>query len=105
MIETCLYCGKELQKPRKLKDFCSYAHRGAHTVKAEYQSGLSCAKNTKRNRALQSLKKASREGFSFSKINSITYRFDIARKKGAGWLMEVAWLAPMRQRWVARVGS
>jgi hypothetical protein len=109
MIETCLYCGKELQKPRKLKDFCSYAHRGAHTVKAfngpEYQSGLSGAKNTKRNRALQSLKTASRTGFSFCKINSIIYRLDTPRKRGAGWLMEVGWLAPMRQRWVARVGS
>jgi hypothetical protein len=28
------FCGKELQKPRKLKDFCCYAHRGAHAVKA-----------------------------------------------------------------------
>jgi hypothetical protein len=34
--EKCLHCGAELQKPRKLKDLCSYAHRdrGAHTVKA-----------------------------------------------------------------------
>jgi hypothetical protein len=28
------YCGEELKKPRKLNDFCSNAHRGAHTVKA-----------------------------------------------------------------------
>src|SRR5262245_32035727 len=100
--EKCLYCGGELQKPRKLKDFCSYAHRGAHAVKVFDGPG---AKNTKRNRALQSLKTASRTGFSFCKINSITYRFDTPRKRGAGWLMEVACLAPLCQRWVARVGS
>jgi hypothetical protein len=64
MIETCLYCGKELQKPRKLKDFCSYAHRGKYEVKAldgaEYQSGLSGSKNTNRNKALRTLQKQSR---------------------------------------------
>jgi len=104
MIETC---GKELQKPRKLKDFCSYSHRGKHVVKAldgaEYQSGLSGSKNTKRNKALRTLQKHSRGDFTFHRINSVTYRIDGPRKRAVGWLMEVAWhrgslLRPLRQK-------
>jgi hypothetical protein len=109
MTETCLCCGKELQKPRKLKDFCSYSHRGKHVVKAvdgaEYQSGLSGSKNTKRNKALRTLQKQSRGDFTFHRINSVTYRTDRPCKRGVGWLMEVVWPGGARQRWVARVGN
>jgi hypothetical protein len=102
MIETCMYCGKELQKSRKLKDFCSYAHRGAHTVKAldgpEYQSGLSGSKNTKRNKALRTLQKQSRGDFTFHRINSATYQIDRPDKRAA-------WPGGARQRWIARDGN
>jgi hypothetical protein len=100
-------CTKPLTTPRKLKLYCSYACRGQHKalLATTHRSGLSGAKNTKRNRALRSLKQASRAGFSFCKINSITYRLDTRNKRGAGWLMDVAWLAPGSQRWVARVGN
>jgi hypothetical protein len=81
-----LYCGKELQKQRKLKDFCSYSHRGKHVVNAldgaEYQSGLSGSKNTKRNKALRALQKQSRGDFTFHRINSVTYRTDRPCKRG-----------------------
>jgi hypothetical protein len=109
MTETCLYCGKELQKPRKLKDFCSYSNRGKHVVNAldgaEYQSGLSGSKNTKRNKALRTLQKQSRGDFTFHRINSVTYRTDRPCKRGVGWLMEVVSPGGARQRWVARVGN
>jgi hypothetical protein len=109
MTETCLYCGKELQKSRNLKDFCSYSHRGKHVVKAldgaEYQSGLSGSKNTKRNKALRTLQKHSRGDFTFHRINSVTYRIDGPRKRAVGWLMEVVWPGGARQRWIAGVGN
>jgi len=70
-----------------------------------HRTGLKCPKNTKQNKALQSLKRRSVGVPTFAKINSCTYRVDAPRKSGAGWLMEVAWPGGSRQRWVARVGS
>jgi hypothetical protein len=106
---ACRQCGKELPERRKLKHFCSYSCRGKHAVKAleapSYRSGLVGAKNTRHNKGLQSLKRRSIAGFSFAKINSCTIRIDSASKRGAGWLMEVAWPGDARQRWVARVGN
>ena len=40
----------------------------------------------------------------FEQINSITYRVDAPNKRGAGWLMDVAWPG-VKQRWIARVGK
>ena len=54
---------------------------------------------------LQSLKRQSRAGYSFAKINSCTYRIDRPNKLGVGWLMEVAWPGGSRQRWIARIGN
>jgi len=68
-----------------------------------HRTGLKCPKNTKQNKALQSLKRRSVGVPTFAKINSCTYRVDAPRKSGAGWLMEVAWPGGSRQRWVARV--
>ena len=99
-------CGKALPAARRLKTFCSYACRGqleAQKATAD-RSGLVGSKNTKQNRALQSLKRQSIGGVAFAKINSVTIRVDRLRKKGAGWLMEVAWTG-VRQRWIARVGN
>jgi hypothetical protein len=97
-------CGKSLPAARRLKTFCSYACRGqleAQKATAD-RSGLVGSKNTKQNRALQRLKRQSVGAVAFAKINSVTIRVDRLRKKGAGWLMEVAWTG-VRQRWVARV--
>jgi hypothetical protein len=71
----------------------------------EHRTGLKCSKNTKQNKALQTLKRQSVGGFSFSKTNSCTYRLDRSNKLGAGWLMEVAWPGGSRQRWLARIGN
>jgi hypothetical protein len=68
------------------------------------QTALRCSKNTKRNKALQSLKRRSVGGVTFTKINSITHRVDSPKKQGAGWLAEVAWPGSKHQRWVARIG-
>jgi len=80
---------------RQVKDFCSYAHRGA----------LSGSKNTKHNKALRTLQKQSRGDFTFHRINSVTYRIDRPGKRAVGWLMEVAWPGGARQRWIARAGN
>src|SRR5262245_18618685 len=69
------------------------------------QTGLSGSKNTKQNKALQSLKRRSVGAPTFAKINSCTYRLDRPNKLGAGWVMEVAWPGRARQQWVARVGN
>ena len=104
---NCLRCRKSLPARRKLKSFCNYACRGQYKAleASRAPSGLIGSKNAKRNRALQSLKKQSRAGFSFARINSVTYRLDTPNKRGAGWLMEVAWPGGARQRWIARVGN
>jgi hypothetical protein len=54
-------------------------------------SGLIGSKNTKQNKALQSLKRQSVGRFSFARINSCTYRLDHPVKLAAGALMEVGW--------------
>ena len=69
------------------------------------QTALRCSKNTKRNKALQSLKRRSVGVRTFAKINSCTYRVDSPKKSGTGWLLEVAWPGQVRQQWVARVGN
>ena len=58
-----------------------------------HRTGLSGSKNTKQNKALQSLKRQSVGVPSFAKINSCTYRLDRPEQIGAGWLMDVgtAW--------------
>src|SRR5262245_15501798 len=66
---------------------------------------LNGSKNTKQNKALQTLKRQSVAGFSFVQINSCTYRLDRPSTLGAGWLMEVAWPGHAKQQWVARVGN
>jgi hypothetical protein len=102
---ACKQCGAILPAKRKLKDFCNYAHRGQFNAleATNHQTGLACAKNTKQNNALLSLKRQSVAGFSFARINSSTYRLDRPGRLGAGWLMEVAWAGGIRQRWIARV--
>ena len=67
--------------------------------------GLIGSKNTKQNKALQSLKRQSVGRFSFARINSCTYRLDRPDKLGAGCLMEVGWPGGARQQWIARVGN
>src|SRR5262245_34092016 len=42
---------------------------------------------------------------AFAKVNDCTYRGDTPTKRGAGWLMEVAWPGGKRVRWVARIGT
>ena len=42
---------------------------------------------------------------AFSKVNDCAYRVDTPIKRGAGWLMEVAWPGGKRVRWIARVGN
>jgi hypothetical protein len=103
----CSNCGEELPPSRRLKAFCSYACRGQLEVleATANHSGLVCSKNTKQNKALQSLKRQSVGAVTFAKINSTTIRVDCSRKKSAGCLMEVAWPGVSRQRWVARVGD
>ena len=63
-LRACLRnrCGKTLPTPRRLKDFCSYSCRGQSgplqlPMEQSYQSALVRSKNTKRNSALQSLKR------------------------------------------------
>jgi hypothetical protein len=100
-------CGKPLLPGRRLRSFCSYACRGQFRAleATGHLSGLRCSKNTKQNKALQTLKRQSVGAVTFSKINSCTYRLDRPNKLGAGWLMEVAWPGGARQRWFARVGN
>ena len=100
-------CGKPLPAARRLKTFCSYACRGqleAHKATADH-SGLVCSKNTRQNKALQSLKRQSVGAVTFARINRITIRVDCSRKKGAAWLLDVAWPGASRQRWLVRVGD
>ena len=92
VVEKCLHCGTPLKEPRKLKGFCTYSCRGQHAVDA-LDTG-----NTRKTKALQSVKKRSVGRFVFSKINSCTYRVDSPRKKAAGWLMEIAWPGGSRQQ-------
>jgi len=103
----CANCGKSLPTSRRLKTFCSYACRGQLEVRKATadHSGLLGSKNTKQNRALQSLKRQSVGAVTFAKINPITIRVECSRRKGAGWLMEVAWAGVSRRQWVARVGD
>jgi hypothetical protein len=103
----CKQCGALLPAKRKLKDFCNYACRGQFRAleATGHRTGLKCSKNTKKNKALQTLKRQSVRGFSFARINSGTYRMDRPGKLGAGWLMEVSWFGGARQPWVARVGN
>ena len=91
--ETCRHCGCPLPTRRALKDFCSYAHRGAwKALKATSgRTGLIGSKNAKQNKALQDLKRQSVGHFTFARINSGTIRVDGANKRGVGWLMEVGW--------------
>ena len=58
-MDACLNCSEPLKEPRKLKDFCSYACRGKAAVDALPQTALIGSKNTRRNKALQTLKRAS----------------------------------------------
>jgi hypothetical protein len=62
------------------------------------------SKNTRKTKALRSLRKQGVGAFTF-KINSVTYRIDRQGKNGVGWLMEVAWPGGGRERWVACVGT
>ena len=99
-------CGNPLLPGRKLKNFCTYACQGQlNALKATSgASGLIGSKNTKQNKALQSLKRQSVGRFSFARLNSCTYRLDRPGKLGAGWLMEVGWPGRARQQCIARVG-
>ena len=106
----CRSCGSPLKEPRKLKDFCSYSCRGQHSVKAldgpKHQGAYLGAKNTRKTKALQRLRRASIAGIAFERINSVTIRIDQPYKKAVGWLTEVAWPSETKQkRWVARVGD
>ena len=103
----CANCGKPLRTPRRLKTFCSYACRGQHEVQKATadRSGLVGSKNIKQNKALQSLKRQSVGAVTFARINPTSVRVDCSRKKGAGWLMEVAWPGGERKRWIVRVGD
>ena len=100
-------CGMPLLPGRKLEDFCTYACRGQFRVlqATSGPSGLVGAKNAKQNKALLSLKRLSVGRFSFTRINSCTYRLDRPGKLAAGWLMEVGWPGGARQQWIARVGN
>jgi hypothetical protein len=100
-------CGNPLPPGRKLENFCTYACQGQFRALQAISghSGLVCAKNTKQNKALQSLKRQSVGRLSFTRINSCTYRLDRPGKLGAGSLMEVASPGRARQRWTARVGN
>jgi hypothetical protein len=69
-----------------------------------HPTGLICSKNINQNKALQTLKRQSVAGFSFTQVNSCTYRLDHPSKFGAGWLMDIS-LKGNRQRWIARVGN
>jgi hypothetical protein len=100
-------CGEPLRPGRKLEDFCTYACQGQFRAlqATSGPSGLVGAKNTKQNKALQSLKRRSVGRFSFARINPGTYRLDRPGKLSAGWLMKVGWPGGARQRWIARVGN
>jgi hypothetical protein len=100
-------CGKQLLPGRKLEDFCTYACRGQFRAlqATSGASGLTRAKNTKQNKALQSLKRQSVGRFIFARINSCTYRLDRPGKLGAGCLLEVGFPGGARQQWIARVGN
>jgi hypothetical protein len=80
VVAKCLHCASPLKEPRKLKDFCSYSCRGQHSVRAldgvRHQTGLSGSKNTRKTKALRSLRKQSVGHFTFSKSNSVTIRVD-----------------------------
>ena len=100
-------CGKPLLPGRRLKSFCSYACRGQFKAleATGHRTGLKSSKNTRQNKALQTLKRQSVGADTFSKTNSCTCRLDRPNKLGAGWLMEVAWPGGARRRWLARVGN
>ena len=100
-------CGNLLLPGRKLENVCSYACQGQLKVleATSGPSGLIGAKNTRQNKALQSLKRQSVGRFSFARINSCTYRLDRPGKLGAGCLMEVGRPGGARQQWIARVGN
>src|SRR5262245_6956651 len=68
-------------------------------------TGLKGSKNTKQNKALQTLKRQSVAGFSLAWINVCTYRLDRPSELGVGWLMEVAHRASEHELWVARIGQ
>jgi hypothetical protein len=106
LVGRCEHCGSPLPARRKLKDYCSYACRGRlKALRAtEMPSGLKGSKNTKQNKVLQSLKRQSRAGFSFARINSCTYRLDRQDKSSAGCLMEAS-PSGARQKWIVRVGN
>jgi len=106
-MTTCAHCGTALLTPRRLKTFCSYACRGQYRVHEaiSHHSGLVRSKNTIQNKALQHLKRQSVGHFTFARINSCTIQIDAAKKRGIGWLMEVAWASAVRQRWVACVAE
>jgi hypothetical protein len=101
--DQCRHCGNPLLARRPLKLFCSYSCRGQLKALQATRgpSGLIGAKNTKQNKVLRGGKSV----FSFTKINSSSYRLDSPNKRGVGWLLEVAWAGGSRQRWVARVGD
>ena len=71
-------CGNPLLPGRRLENFCTYACQGQFRAlqATSGPSGLIGAKNTKQNRALQSLKRQSVGRFSFARINSCNYRLD-----------------------------
>jgi hypothetical protein len=100
-------CGNPLLPGRKLEDFCTYACKGQFRAlqATAGTSGLIGAKNTKQNKALQSLRRQSVGRFSFGRINSRTYQLDRPGKLCAGWLTEVSPPGGARQRWIARVGN
>jgi hypothetical protein len=105
--QLCRGCGCALPTTRPLKHFCKYACRGLLRVReaTNHRTGLIGSKNTKQRKALQDVKRQSLSGYSFSKTNSCSIRLDRPNKRGAGWLMELAWPGGSRQRWAARIGD
>ena len=101
-LEQCKNCGKSLADNRKLNQFCDYACRGQWRVARIEKT---CARKSKRNRALHTLKRLSVGRLGFVQINGCTVRVDTRNKQGVAWLIEVIWPGNRRRRWIARVGS
>ena len=103
LVAKCLKCGEPLKEPRKLKDFCSYSCRGQHTADTlngpDHQSGLIGSKNTRRNKALRSVKQQGVAGFSVAQVNSVTYRIDRPSRRRVAYVIDVGVHKPA---WIAR---
>src|SRR5262249_29161528 len=108
VIEKCRGCGKPLTERRKLKHFCTYSCRGQHSVNTLcgvlHETGLKRSKNTRKTKALRSLRKQSVGHFTFERINRATIRIDRQGKRSVGWLMDWS-VNDSPERWVACVGD